>query len=109
MDKIEDLLISAKQALIQKKIEKSIKLFSEVIELDPQNSVALFSRGTAFFSKKEFREALHDFTKCIELRPDSAKLFCSRGNAWLGLNQNDSALQDLNKAVELDPYYPTAY
>ena len=87
MDTIENLLLSAKQALMQKKIEKSVELFSAVLERDPENSVALFSRGTAYFSKKNYQQALHDFTKCIKLKPDSAKLYCSRGNAWLGLNK----------------------
>lgn len=109
MEKIEDLLLSAKEALVKKKIDKSIELFSRVIELEPENSVALFSRGTAYFSKKKYQESLHDFTKCIQIKPDNAKLYCSRGNAWLGLKQNESALLDLNKAIELDPYYPTAY
>ena len=99
MEKTEDLLLSAKQALVQKKIDKSIELFSNVLEHDPENSVALFSRGTAYFSKQDYQKALHDFTKCINLKPDSAKLYCSRGNAWLGLKQNESALLDLNKAV----------
>ena len=99
MKETEDLLLSVKEALVQKKIDKSIELFSKVLEREPNNSVALFSRGTAYFSKKDYQQALHDFTKCIDLKPVSAKLFCSRGNAWRGLKQNESALQDLNKAV----------
>ena len=53
MKKTKDLLLSAKEALVQKKIDKSIELFSKVIELEPENSVALFSRGTDYFSKKK--------------------------------------------------------
>ena len=52
MEKTEDLLLSAKEALVQKKIDKSIELFSNVLEREPENSVALFSRGIAYFSKK---------------------------------------------------------
>ena len=54
MKKTKDLLLSAKEALV-KKIDKSIELFTKVIELEPENSVALFSRGTAYFSKKNTR------------------------------------------------------
>ena len=54
MEKTEDLLLSAKEALVQKKIDKSIKLFSKVIEREPENSVALFSRGTAYFTKNNY-------------------------------------------------------
>ena len=73
MKKTEDLLLSAKEALVQKKIDKSIELFSNVLEHEPENSVALFSRGTAYFSKKNYQQALHDFTKCIKLKPNNAK------------------------------------
>ena len=106
METTEELLLSAKEALVKKNLVKSIELFSKVLEREPDNLVALISRGTAYFSNKEFQPALHDFTKGIDLKPDSAKLYCSRGNAWLGLKQNESALNDLNKAVELDPHYP---
>ena len=99
MEKIEDIMLSAKEALIQKRIDESIELFSEVLKIDPVNMVALYSRGTAYYTMKEYQKALHDFTKGIDLKPDSARLYCGRGNAWLGLQQNESALQDLNKAV----------
>ena len=109
MDTTEELLLSAKEALVQKNLVKSISLFTDVLKIEPENIIALISRGTAYFSKQDFQQALHDFSRAIELKPDSAKLYCSRGNVWLGLKQNDSALKDLNKAVELDPHYPTAY
>ena len=85
METTEELLLSEKGALVKKKLLKSIELFSKVLEREPDNLVALISRGTAYFSNKEFQPALHDFTRGIDLKPDSAKLYCSRGNAWLGL------------------------
>ena len=88
MEKTEDLLLSAKEALVQKKIDKSIELFSNVLEREPENSVALFSSGIAYFSKKDYHQAVHDFTKCIKLKPGSAMLYCSRRNARLRLKQN---------------------
>ena len=52
MEKIEDILLSAKEALIQKRTNESIKLFSEVLKIDPDNMVALYSRGTAYYTMK---------------------------------------------------------
>ena len=40
MKKIEDILLSAKEALIQKRTNESIKLISEVLKIDPDNMVA---------------------------------------------------------------------
>ena len=62
MEKTEDLLLSAKEALLQKKIDKSIELFTNVLDREPENAVALFSRGTAYFSNKNYQQALLDFS-----------------------------------------------
>ena len=109
VQKIEELLLSAKEALVKKNIEKSIGLFTEVLKIDPINFSAIFSRGTAYFLTNQYQDALVDFTRGISLKPDSSRLYCSRGNTYLALNQTDSAFNDLNQAIELDPQYPSAY
>ena len=39
MEKIEDILLSAKEALIKKRTDESIELFSEVLKIDPDLSL----------------------------------------------------------------------
>ena len=73
MEKIEDVLVSAKEALIQKRTDESIELFSKVLNIDPENMVALYSRGTAYYTMKEYQKPLHEFTKVNDMKPDSER------------------------------------
>ncbi|GIT08960.1 MAG: hypothetical protein CM1200mP30_25900 [Pseudomonadota bacterium] len=56
MEKIEDILLSAKEALIQKRTDESIELFSEVLKIDPDNRVCFIQRGTAYYTMKEYQK-----------------------------------------------------
>ena len=96
MGNIQELMLSAKEAMIKKNFQESIDLFNEIINLDPDNFDAIFSRGTANFIQKNHQNALEDFTRGLSLKPDSSKLLCSRANTYLALDHNDSALRDLN-------------
>ena len=63
MDTIEDLLLSAKEALVRKRTDESIELFSKVLNIYAENMVAINSRGTAYYTIKEYQKALHDSTE----------------------------------------------
>ena len=106
---IEELMLSAKEAMIKKNFQESIDLFTEIINLDPDNFDAIFSRGTVNFIEKNYQNALEDFTQGLSLKSDSSKLLCSRANTYLALDNNGSALHDLNQAIEIDPQYISAY
>ncbi|MDH5561649.1 MAG: tetratricopeptide repeat protein [Deltaproteobacteria bacterium] len=109
MNKVEDYLLNAKEALIKGENKKSIEFFTEVLKLEPNNQAALISRGVAFHKIKDYLSAIKDFNRYVELNPKSEKAFCARGNAYLGLMQNERAIEDFNRAIELNPFYPTAF
>ena len=48
-------MLSAKEAMIKKKFQESIDLFTEIIKIEPDNFDAIFSRGIANFIKKIIR------------------------------------------------------
>ncbi len=105
----EEMMLDAKTALAQGNLEESIRIFDKVLDNDPENRIALFSRGVAKFKNEDFDGAVEDCTSYIELNAFNEKVFCSRGNALLALGQDEQALADFNQSLEINPQYPTAY
>ena len=105
----EDIMLDAKTALIQGNLDKSILLFTQVLEKEPGNLLALFSRATAYLKNHAFHLAVEDCTAYLAINRSNEKVFCARGNAYMGKGNYDNALDDLNKSIDINPHYPTAY
>ena len=88
---------------------KSIVLFSEAIDIDPEFELALKSRGAAYLRLGNFEAALTDFNHVLELDPDNTRAFHLRGLAYEKSGDLEKALLDLSKAIELNPEYGAAY
>ncbi len=88
---------------------RSIDLLSQAIELDPQFTLALKSRGAAYLKLDKVQEAIADINAVIKIAPDNARAFHMRGLAYAKAGNYDKALGDFNQALELNPDYGTAY
>jgi len=106
---IEDLMLEAKEALVKGDLVKSIEKFTEVLNEQPDNMIALFSRGIAYLKNKNYQEAIVDCDAYLKANPGNEKVICSRGNAYMALESYEKALADFNRALDLNPHYPTAY
>lgn len=84
-------------------LERAIDCFNQVIEIDPSNATAFFSRGSAKCDLGFYESAFLDFDQAIELAPNHAWAFYSRGVAKSNLYRYESALSDFDRAIELDP------
>ena len=62
------------------KTEEAITLYSEAIDLDPDNHVLYSNRSAAYANLKKYQEALEDAEKTIQLKPDWSKVSCIRKN-----------------------------
>ena len=88
---------------------RSIDLLSQAIELDPQFTLALKSRGAAYLKLDKVQEAIADMNAVIDIAPDNARVFHMRGLAHDKSGDLDKALEDFNQALELKPDYGTVY
>jgi tetratricopeptide (TPR) repeat protein len=79
------------------------------LSLDPRNADALITRGTMYFSQKNYPAAVADLDLAVRLRPDSAPARNNRGTALLSLGRTDEALADFDRAIALRPWYTEAY
>ena len=88
---------------------RSIDLLSQAIELDPQFTLALKSRGAAYLKLDKVQEAIADMSAVIDIAPDNARAFHMRGLAHDKSGDLDEALEDFNQALELKHDYGTVY
>ena len=61
-------------ALGKGKFQEAIKLYTEAIELAPDNHVLFSNRSAAFAKLNKFTEALRDAEKTVELNPEWPKV-----------------------------------
>jgi tetratricopeptide (TPR) repeat protein len=88
---------------------RSIDLLSQAIELDPQFTLALKSRGAAYLKLDRIQDALADINAVIDIAPDNARAYHMRGLAHDKSGNLDGALEDFNHALELNPDYGAVY
>lgn len=102
------------QSVNIKDYKSAIYYFTEVIKLNPKNSMAYNNRGNAKSDLSNIREknseeynkfineAIEDYNKAIELNPNYSIAYNNRGLAKLQLGKIEEAIKDFITAYELD-------
>jgi tetratricopeptide (TPR) repeat protein len=78
-----------------------IKACSVVIDSNPNDAIAHYSRGVAYQFQGEVDRAISDFNKAIELNPYHASAYDNRARAYAGKGDYIHAVADVTKASEL--------
>jgi len=99
MDKKEEANIFFKEG----QYEQAIKLYTEILETEPENHFVLSNRSATYIKLGKFEEALIDAVQCTKLKPDWGKAWGRLGGALHGQCKYDDALVAYNKANELEP------
>jgi tetratricopeptide (TPR) repeat protein len=85
-----------------------IKKCSELIEHNPRDEIAYFSRGDAYELKGDIEHAISDYTKAIVLNPKYAPAYNSRGRAYVKKGDYVRAVDDVTRAGELTRRVPAS-
>ena len=78
-----------------------IKACSVLLEGNPNNAMAYYTRGVAYQSKGDVDRAISDYTVAIELNPYHAAAYESRARAYVGKGDYTHAVADVTMAGEL--------
>ena len=107
--RIVALIQSGEAAYNRGDYNRAITDFTQVIQLDPNNTHAYFWRGEANKKMRDFDWAIDDFTYLIRLNRNDSMAYVSRGEAYIYKNEPDRAIADLTEAIRLSPNYAMAY
>jgi tetratricopeptide (TPR) repeat protein len=104
-----DSLERGLSALEKSNYDLAITCFSEVIRLDPEDSMAYNNRGFAHGQKGEYDKAIADYTEAIRLNPTYALAYYNRGDAYGDKGERDRAVRDYTTAIRLNPNMADAF
>src|SRR5260370_8752206 len=95
--------------LNQARYNRAASDFTEAIQVDPGNVLALINRGEAYRLKGNFDSAIADFTEAILLDPQNALAFNNRGIVQRSKAEFDLAVADFTPPLPLDPTTPLPF
>ena len=79
--------------------EKAVEMYTKVLEMEPENKVALRLRGDAYLSLGKHAEAIADLEKAAKLMPDDSGTL--NNLAWVLCTSPNDELRDPKRAIEL--------
>ena len=88
-------------------VNEKVALYSQALELEPENLDALFYRALAKTELGDLSGAVVDYSKIILIKPDPDSYF-NRGNIRYSLQEFETAKEDYEKAFEMDPLFVDA-
>ena len=87
----------------------NIASLSDVIQRNPNDSVAYNTRGIAYAKSGRYQNAIDDFTKAIQIDPKFAAAYTNRALAYRQIGKDGPALADFNAAIVANPNDASAY
>lgn len=106
--KINSLLTQA-QTIVKTTPEEAISLYTQILDIDKTNEMALLWRGIAYELMQKDFEALIDLNKVLEINPRNARAYNNIGNIYARTDQYGPAIQSYMKGLEIDPRYANIY
>lgn len=88
----------------------AIKFLDEAIQLNPDNALAYYGRGTVYGEDlKKYGLAIQDYDKAIQLNPIFVEAYAFRSIAYAASGKFKQAIIDADKAIQLNPNSVEAY
>ncbi len=92
-----------------KTLKESIKYFTQVIQMKPNEANAYYQRGLANYKLDNKQAALEDFTQAIKIKPENSDAYYQRGLVHYSLDDYSTAVNDYTQAIKLNPSFAEAY
>lgn len=93
---IDNLMSQGIAAMAGGEMERALSNFDSVINLDPNNYIALYRRATLFLSLSRSRQALPDLNKVLSLKPTLHHARYQRASLLVRQGKLNEAEEDVN-------------
>ncbi|CAM9994520.1 unnamed protein product, partial [Choristocarpus tenellus] len=93
----------AETALSKGEHEKALRLFTQVIELEPKNERNFYKRFRVYLSKRKYAEAISDLSRALELKPKYKQALAQRAKLLKMMGQCEEAVRDYDALGVMDP------
>ncbi len=87
---------------------ESLPLWTQAIELDPNDATAYYNRGSTYDDLNEYEQAIADYNRAIELDPNLVPAYYNRAHAALHLLDLAQVQADFSRSWQVDPTYLNA-
>ena len=104
-----DTLLSANVKDLNHDYQEVIIAQTQAIELNPDDALAFYNRGVAYYRLGDQKSAIADYTQAIELNPLLAIAYYRRGYSSYLAKDYSSAIVDYNRSTKLKPDFALAY
>jgi len=106
---IRDRFVSASEFGQSGRHGEAVKLYADVLRLDPANFMAQSNLGYSLTKLGQNREAISHYQGALQMKPDESVPHYNLAVALLSEGKTREALEHLEAAVELDPRYGEAH
>lgn len=93
----------AKEAFFDDDFDLAVDLYSQAIDLDPNDANLFADRAQAYIKLNAFTEAVSDANKAIQLTPSLSKAYLRKGFACIKLEEYHTAKVALEKGASFAP------
>ncbi len=97
------MLLKGSKLADNQKLNEAVKLFSEVIEIDPYWAEAWNKRATVFFLLGEFQKSQNDIDKVLKLEKRHFGALAGQGLVNIHLKNYEKAILSYEKAKQIYP------
>jgi len=87
----------------------AVRIYHEILELDPHHAPSSINLGTIFYNQREFDEAEHLYRQATQADPGYALAFFDLGNVLDELKKLPEAIEAYSTAIRLVPTYADAH
>jgi tetratricopeptide (TPR) repeat protein len=77
--------------------------WQRLIELDPQDTIALYLRGLSSYTARNYKAAIHDWSEALAIQAASVPCLFMRGKAFYMTGKYSEALSDFSAALRVEP------
>jgi len=88
--------------------DDAIKLYDQVLKIDPRSVEALNGKGLAFNKLGRYEDAITWFDNSLKIEPNSAQVLNNKGISLANLDRFEEAITMFDKAIKIDPNFVDA-